>query len=50
MLILEKINFKLKTLTRDKYRLYILIKGSKQKDKTIIDIYLPSKYMKQKQN
>lgn len=37
-LILDKVDFQIKTVTRDKDRYYILIKGSIQEDKTIVNI------------
>ena len=51
-LVSDKIDFKIKTVTRDKERHYIIIKGSiQEEDKTIKTIYAhklePSKYMKQ---
>ena len=47
ILLSDKIDFKSKKFTRDKERLYILIKGSIQQDITIINIYAPNKiYMK----
>ena len=40
ILISEKIDFKIKTLTRDKEGHYIIIKGSiQEEDKTIVNIY-----------
>ena len=40
ILILDKINFKIKKITRDKEGHYIMIKGSiQEEDITIIDIY-----------
>ena len=43
ILISEKIDFKLKTTTRDKEGHYILIKGSiKEEDVTIVNIYAPN--------
>ena len=43
LLISDKIDFKIKTITRDKERHYIMIKGSIQKeDITIINIYAPT--------
>ena len=42
-LISDKIDFKIKTITRDKERHYIMIKGSiQEKDKTIVNIYAPN--------
>ena len=41
--ISQKINFKIKTVTRDKEGHYIMIKGSiQEKDITIINIYVPN--------
>ena len=42
ILISDKIDFKIKTVTRDKEGLYIMIKGSIQEDITIIDVYTPN--------
>ena len=43
ILILDKIDFKLKNVTRDKEGHYIMIKGSSQEeDITIINIYAPN--------
>ena len=43
ILISDKIDFKIKTVTRDKEGHYILIKGSiQEEDKTIINIYAPN--------
>ena len=43
ILILDKINFKIKTITRDKERHYIMIKGSIQEEDTVIKtIYVPN--------
>ena len=39
ILISDKIDVKIKTITRDKERHYITIKGSIQEDKTIVNIY-----------
>ena len=39
ILIPDKIDFKIKTVTRDKEKQYILIKGSIQEDITIVNIY-----------
>ena len=37
----DKIDFKIKTVTRDKEGHYIMIKGSIQEDTTIINLYAP---------
>ena len=42
ILILDKIDFKIKTITRDKEGLYILIKGSIQEVITVVNIYVPN--------
>ena len=43
ILISEKVDFKIKTITRDKEGHYIMIKGSSQEeDKIIVNIYAPS--------
>ena len=43
ILISDKIDFKIKTVTRDKERHYIMIKGSiQEEDITIINIYAPN--------
>ena len=43
ILILNKIDFKIKKMTRDMERHYIMIKGSIQEgDKTIVNIYAPN--------
>ena len=43
ILISDKIDFKIKTITRDKEGHYIVIKGSIQKeDITIVNIYAPN--------
>ena len=43
ILISEKIDFKIKTITRDKEGHYIMIKGSiKEEDITIVNIYAPN--------
>ena len=38
----DKIDFKIKTITRDKEGHYIMIKGSIQEDITIVNIYAPN--------
>ena len=43
ILISEKIDFKIKTITRDKEEHYIMIKGSIQEDITIVNIYAPNR-------
>ena len=43
ILISDKIDFKIKTVTRDKERHYIMIKGSiQEEDITIVNIYAPN--------
>ena len=43
ILISDNINFKIKTIIRDKQRHYIMIKGSNQEeDITIVNIYAPN--------
>ena len=42
ILISDKIDFKIKTITRDKEGHYIMIKGSIQEDITIVNIYAPN--------
>ena len=43
ILISDKIDFKIKTITRDKEGHYIMSKGSiKEEDKTIVNIYTPN--------
>ena len=42
ILMSDKIDFKIKTVKRDKERHYIMIKGSIQEDITIINIYAPN--------
>ena len=45
ILISDKIDFKIKTITRDKEGHYIMIKGSiQEEDITIINIYAPNIY------
>ena len=39
---IKQIDFKIKTITRDKERYYIMIKGSIQEDITIVNMYAPS--------
>ena len=42
--ILDKIDLKIKTITRDKEGHYIMIKGSiQEEDRTIVNIYAPKK-------
>ena len=41
ILISGKIDFKIKTITRDKEGHYIMIKGSIQEDRTTVNIYAP---------
>ena len=44
VLISDKIDFKIKTITRDKEGHHIIIKGSiQEEDKTIVNIYAPNK-------
>ena len=44
ILISEKIDFKIKTITRDKEGHHIMIKGSiQEEDITIVNIYAPNK-------
>ena len=51
ILISDKINFKIKSITRDKEGHYIMIKGSNQEGITIVNIYAPNigapQYIKQ---
>ena len=42
ILLSDKIDFKIKTVTRDKEGHYIIVKGSIQEDVTIINIYAPN--------
>ena len=43
ILISDKVDFKIKNVTRDKERHYIMIKGSiQEEDITIINIYVPN--------
>ena len=42
ILISDKIDFKIKTITRDKEGQYIMIKGAIQEDITIVNIYAPN--------
>ena len=43
ILISDKINLKIKKITRDKVRHYIMIKGSiQEEDITIVNIYAPN--------
>ena len=42
ILVSDKIDFKIKTVTRDKEGHYILIKGSIQEGITIINVYAPN--------
>ena len=42
ILISDKIDFKIKTITRDKEGHYIIIKGSIQEDITTVNIYAPN--------
>ena len=43
ILISDKIDFKIKTITRDKEGHYIMIKGSILEDTTIVNIYAPNR-------
>ena len=42
ILVSDKIDFKIKTVTRDKEEHYIMIKGSIQEDITTVNIYAPN--------
>ena len=42
ILISDKIDFKMNTITRDKEEHYIMIKGSMQEDITVVNIYAPN--------
>ena len=42
ILVSDKIDFKIKTVTSDKEGHYIMIKGSIQEDITIINVYAPN--------
>ena len=42
ILISDKIDFKIKTVERDKERHYTMVKGSIQKNKIILNIYVPN--------
>ena len=42
ILVSDKIDFKIKTITREKEGHYIMIKGSIQEDITIVNIYSPN--------
>ena len=43
ILISDKIDLKIKNITRDKERHYIMIKGSiQEEDRTIVNIYVPN--------
>ena len=42
LLISDKIDFKIKIVTKDKEGHYIMIKGSIQRDITIVNIYAPN--------
>ena len=42
VLIADKIDFKIKNLTRDKEGHYLMIKGPIQEDITIVNIYAPN--------
>ena len=42
ILVSDKIDFKIKTIKRDKNGHYVMIKGSIQEDITIVNIYVPN--------
>ena len=42
ILVSDKIDFKIKTVARDKEGHYIMIKGTSQEDITIINVYAPN--------
>ena len=42
ILISDKADFKIKTITRDKEGHYVMIKGSIQEDITIVNIHVPN--------
>ena len=42
ILVSDKMDFKIKTVTRDKEGRYLMIKGSIQEDTTIVNIYTPN--------
>ena len=42
ILVSDKIDFKIKAMKRDKEGHYIMIKGTNQEDRTIINIYAPN--------
>ena len=47
ILLSDKIDFKIKTITIDKERQYIMINKSIQEDITIVNIYAPNTYIRQ---